>query len=111
MSAHSTCAAAGCNRRPRGRRAAYCSLHTRTPNVPDPGPARTLRLELSRARRRHEPFEEAWDGAVRLALGSLSASLSRDWLDTLAETRAAFEAAYYREPVAELEALGALRPE
>ncbi len=71
-------------------------------------PAERLRHELAAARRRGEPFEEAWRSAVRVSLDG--APRANEWIIAFEFTRAAWNTAYHRRgrtPLADaMDALG-----
>jgi hypothetical protein len=70
--------------------------------APDPRPVVMLRLELERSRALDTSFAYAWSFAMRAALGSLAKPLRDEWREALADTRPAWQSAYYRLPAPEL---------
>ncbi len=76
--------------------------------APDPSPLVRLRVLLTVARRRGEPFDAAWLVAMDSALLGLQRLAREQWEAVMWSTQDAWERAYYRRPARAGERLTAL---
>jgi hypothetical protein len=98
------CAAAGRSSTVREQRAALAEAygHHLVDSAPDPTPARMLVELLAYDRQFGLAFDDAWPQDVEFVLDSLSGYKKvrerRDWAEAFQATRAAWEAAWRRQP-------------